>query len=129
MISVISSHASTFVASGNSYLFHSLFHCCCTTKFAGEAVIRGGEPLHLTTSWKKCLLTSDAVYVGALKNVLSRLFYLRNLSRYAVRLPALGFLRMCPIVEHRKPAEDARASGSECSYTLDLTAVTNLCIS
>lgn len=66
--------------------------------------------------------------LGPLK-MFSLCFYLRNLSRYAVRLPALWILGMRPIVEHRKLAEDARASGSECSYTLDLTAVTNLCIS
>lgn len=47
-----------------SLLFFFFPHCCYTTKFAGEAIIRGGVLL-LTMSWKKCLLTLDAVCVGA----------------------------------------------------------------
>jgi len=80
MISVISSHASTFVASGNSYLFHYFYN---TTKCTGEAAIRGGELLLLLT---KCLITSDAFYVGPQKRALSPF---PSEMYHAVRLPAI----------------------------------------
>ncbi len=115
MISVISSHASTFVASGNSYLFHSLFSLYDQISRRGR-VIRGGEQL-LTMSWKY-VLSHHMLFMQ------ERRFYL------CFFLPlAAWFLGMRSIAEQRKLAEDAWASGSECSYTLDLTAVKNLCIS
>ncbi len=115
----------TFVASGNSFLFHFLFSLY--DQLAGEAEHqrRCTTPRHELE--KKCLLTSHAVYAGAFK--CSRSAFSSGIYGDAVRPLAAWFLGMRSVAEQRKLAEDAWASGSECSYTLDLTAVTNICIS